>query len=114
MLHKSKPIVSCTASFGGKENKCCEIHFVIFDMAACSTGKRRFLTEALALEALLEAHAIYHYRPGQGPQTVYTCEVCGDFHFTSRGPLHPKLQEAMASGELTRLQRAHQWKSKLK
>lgn len=83
-------------------------------MASCSTGKRRFPTETLALEALLEAHALYHYKAGQGPQTVYTCEICGDFHFTSRGPAHPKLQEAIASGDLARMQRTNEWKSKLK
>jgi hypothetical protein len=97
-----------------KKTNASQIHFVIFDMAPCPTGKRRFSTEALAVEALLEAHAVYHYKPGQGPQTVYTCSTCGDYHFTSRGPAHTKLQEAITSGELSRLQRANQWKSKFR
>lgn len=78
-------------------------------MANCPTGKRRFASQSLAEDALLEAHIVYQYREGQGPVGVYTCHECGDFHFTSQGPVNDRLREARATGQLQRLQQAQRW-----
>lgn len=83
-------------------------------MSTCTTGKRRFATEELAVQALIEAHSVYHYQPGQGPQSVYVCDECGDYHFTSRGPMNAQLKEAIESGRMRRAQQANQWKEKFR
>jgi hypothetical protein len=83
-------------------------------MNHCPSGKRFFTTLTQAEDALLEAHIVYEYKSGQGPVAVYKCEDCGYYHFTSRGPMNERLQQAFQSGQLQVWQRAQKWNQKLK
>lgn len=81
-------------------------------MKTCPSGKRRYATATLAEDALMEVHAEYAYPPGQGPIAIYACEECGDFHFTSRGPMNERLKRALESGQLRTRQMASRWARK--
>jgi len=82
-------------------------------MIKCPTGKRVYLTEALAEDALIDAHSRHDYA-GTGPVAVYACEECGYYHFTSKGKMNEKLAQQIANGKLKRLQEANRWMDKLK
>ncbi|MBS1505821.1 MAG: hypothetical protein JSS79_04155 [Bacteroidetes bacterium] len=82
-------------------------------MIKCSTGKRVYLTEALAEDALLDAHGRHQYA-GTGPVAFYRCDDCGYYHFTSKGPMNEKLAKLLASGKLKLQQEANHWEKKLK
>jgi hypothetical protein len=82
-------------------------------MLKCPTGKRVFLTESLAEEALIDAHSRHQYA-GTGPIAVYQCEDCNYYHFTSKGKMNLKLAEHLASGKIKLQQQAYHWAHKLK
>jgi hypothetical protein len=82
-------------------------------MLNCSSGKRIYLTESLAEDALIDTHSRHQY-VGTGPVAVYQCEDCDYYHFTSKGKMNEKLAQLIASGKIKRQQEANQWISKLK
>jgi hypothetical protein len=82
-------------------------------MLKCPTGKRVYLTEAMAEDALIDAHSRHQYA-GTGPIAVYQCEDCGYYHFTSKGEMNKKLAEQITGGKIKRQQEANQWMNKLK
>jgi hypothetical protein len=82
-------------------------------MIKCPTGKRIYVTESLAEDALIDAHSRHQYS-GTGPIAIYQCEECGYYHFTSKGEMNKKLAEQIASGKIKRQQEANQWMNKLK
>jgi hypothetical protein len=79
----------------------------------CPTGKRIYLTENLAVDALIDAHSRNQYA-GTGPINIYRCEDCGYYHFTSKGKMNEKLSQQIASGKIKKDQEANQWLNKLK
>ena len=78
------------------------------------TRKRSFLTEDMALEALFQNHIRNNYHTGQGPINVYLCEECGDWHFTSKGEMHPTLSDSLDNGDLKAERDAFFWEQKFK
>ncbi len=82
-------------------------------MIKCPTGKRVYLTESLAEDALIDAHSRAPFA-GTGPVNIYRCEDCGYYHFTSKGKMSEKLAQQIASGKIKRQQEANQWTNKLK
>lgn len=82
-------------------------------MIKCSTGKRVYLTETLAEDALIDAHGRHQYA-GTGPIAIYRCDDCGYYHFTSKGAMNEKLATLRASGKLKLQQEASHWEKKLK
>ncbi|MBX2963104.1 MAG: hypothetical protein KF687_11380 [Cyclobacteriaceae bacterium] len=83
-------------------------------MTTCSSGKRAYLNEAIAVEALIEAHIQFDYGKRSGPVAVYQCDECGQFHLTSTGTMNQKLQQYLADGTLEKLRRARAWSNKWK
>ncbi len=83
-------------------------------ISTCSSGKKLYLSEALAEEALLGAHVQFDFAQGTGPIAVYRCDDCGYFHLTSQGLINTKLKDFLASGDYKRLRQAAAWTSKLK
>ncbi|HCW06084.1 MAG TPA: hypothetical protein DGG95_01820 [Cytophagales bacterium] len=82
-------------------------------MLKCRTGKRVYPTQALAEDALIDAHSRHSYA-GSGPIAVYQCEECGYFHFTSKGKMNERLTEQIASGKIKLHQQANEWSKKFK
>jgi len=80
----------------------------------CPTGKKIYLTEDLAVEALIGAWMAYNYPAGQGPQAVYRCEDCGNYHLTSRGPMNAKLADMLAKGSIRKQKEADDWEEKIR
>jgi len=80
----------------------------------CPTGKKIYPTEDLAVEALIGAWTAYDYPAGQGPQAVYSCEECGQYHLTSRGPMNTKLAEMLTKGDIRKQKEADRWEDKIK
>jgi len=76
----------------------------------CQTGKNSYSTKSLAETALIDIRIYRNFPPDQGPQDVYQCEFCGEWHFTSRSiKRNARLQELIDSGEMKRLQQARRW-----
>lgn len=80
----------------------------------CSSGKRTYTTEALANEALLQAHVLFNYRAGAGPVNYYKCEDCGAYHLTSQGLMNEQLAKAQADGTIKKLRTAAEWNERFK
>lgn len=80
----------------------------------CATGKRLYETLVLAEDALIESWSRNVYQAGAAPVAIYQCDDCGYFHFTSKGEMNEKLQEALESGEVEKRRRAFYWEEKLK
>ncbi len=83
-------------------------------MIKCASGKRVYVSTALAEEALIEAHIHFDYRSGGGPISVYTCDDCGYHHLTSRGPVNERLAKAQADGTISKQKEAARWQGKFK
>ncbi|MBX2970476.1 MAG: hypothetical protein KF803_13990 [Cyclobacteriaceae bacterium] len=81
-------------------------------MAGCSSGKRSYVSEAIAVEALIEAHVQFDYGNRSGPIAVYPCDECGQFHLTSTGSINKKLEQFIADGTLQKLRTASKWSGK--
>ena len=80
----------------------------------CTTGKRVYLTELLAEDALIEAHIHFDYRAGGGPIAIYQCDDCGQYHLTSRGPMNVPLAKQLANGTISKQKQAKRWQDKFK
>ena len=80
----------------------------------CISGKRAFANEELAESALMEAHQRNYYKPHEGPVNFYQCEECGQFHFTSKGAVHPHLEKLKKSGQLNSSREADFWDNRLR
>lgn len=81
-------------------------------MAGCVTGKRCYDSQHEAEQALIENWIRFHHQSGSGPQNVYQCEDCGQYHFTSRGPMSEVLEDNMSYISSQRI--ARDWESKLR
>lgn len=76
----------------------------------CPTGKNQYATKFLAETSLIDIHIHRNFQPGQGPQNVYQCDDCGEWHLTSKAPKrNERLQRMIDSGEMRRKQQARQW-----
>ena len=83
-------------------------------MKTCLTGKRAYLSEEIALEALIGAWVHYDHSHGDGPVAIYCCDDCGQYHLTSRGPMHETLKKYIADGTISRITQAEEWTQRLK
>ena len=83
-------------------------------MQKCSSGKRGYSSEVLAVEALIGAHTTFTYKKGQGPVSVYQCEDCHQFHFTSKGPMNDQLLKQLSDGHISKEREANHWISKFR
>lgn len=80
----------------------------------CRTGKRVYLTQEIAEEALIGARINYKYPENTGPVGVYQCEECGFYHLTSKGPMNERLAKYMAEGKIRRSSESEEWLRKLR
>jgi hypothetical protein len=80
----------------------------------CVSGKRMFLTQQLAEDALIDLWSKHEYVMGQAPITVYKCEDCGQYHFTSKGIINQRLADEVASGKIKLQREASKWLDKFK
>lgn len=77
---------------------------------SCPTGKIQHATKYLAEHALIDIHIERNFPVDQGPQNVYKCDFCGQWHLTSKSPTRNKqLQKMIDSGELRLKQQARYW-----
>jgi hypothetical protein len=83
-------------------------------MAACVSNKKMYDTLERAEDALIHAWIKFNYPKGGGPVSVYKCEDCGYYHFTSQGTMNAKLAEHRANGKIGLNKEADYWIDKLK
>lgn len=81
-------------------------------MEKCVTNKRIYYTKEMAEDALIEAWSRNNYPEGRGPVAVYQCDDCGNWHWTSRGPMNERLAGELRSGNIHRQQEAYRWERK--
>ena len=82
-------------------------------MIKCISHKKVFPTREIAQDALLDARSRFEYGTQAGPIAVYQCDDCGNYHLTSRGPMDPKLEEAIKSGKIKLQKEANRWLDKI-
>lgn len=80
----------------------------------CVTGKRPYETEGMALEALIDIRGRNNYRANSGPINIYQCQDCGQWHFTSKGPVHPLLTSEETQKRISSQNEAEFWERKLR
>lgn len=80
----------------------------------CSSKKVIYHSEQEAVEALLQNRGRFSYPQGSGPINVYKCELCGNFHFTSKGEIHDSLMSNDGQSRINREQEANFWINKLR
>ena len=80
----------------------------------CSSGKKCFEDEFLATEALIQNHVINDHTFGAGPINVYECDMCGYWHFTSKGVRHEVLDDPDLRDRIKREREGHFWERRLK
>lgn len=83
-------------------------------MIRCVTGKKVFITEAHAEDALIESWIKFDYATGHGPIAIYRCDDCGYYHFTSKGSMNGTLAKHLADGKIKAEKTANSWNDKLK
>lgn len=80
----------------------------------CVSGKKGYLTESDALNALVDQRGRFNYRSNSGPVNVYACDDCGEWHFTSKGEVHQLLQSADVQKRIADQREADFWERKLR
>jgi len=83
-------------------------------LSKCVTGKKRYPTEQIAEDALIEARTAFDYPANNGPIAIYRCDDCGDYHLTSRGPMNTRLVTQLAEGKIQKQKEANFWLDKFK
>ena len=78
------------------------------------TGKRSYETEQEALEALVGARIGFDCGRGSGPVNCYQCHDCGDYHLTSKGAMHPLLEDPDTVKRIKLEKEAQNWERKLR
>jgi hypothetical protein len=76
-----------------------------------SCSKRKYDTEVLAINALMDARIKF---VGNNATGVYLCDKCGYWHLTSKGELHPNLKSDLESGKIKKEQQAFFWEKKFR
>jgi hypothetical protein len=79
-------------------------------MSSCVSKKKMYLSQALAEDALIDAHVRFGFGSKDGPRSVYKCGDCGQFHLTSRGPTNARLAHDLDSGKIKRDREAGFWR----
>ncbi|MCP4457263.1 MAG: hypothetical protein GY816_04435 [Cytophagales bacterium] len=80
----------------------------------CSSGKTSFESKELAEEALIQNHIRSNHRKGSGPQNVYECQDCGEWHFTSRPPASELFSDKDILNRMDLERRSYDWERKVK
>jgi hypothetical protein len=83
-------------------------------MSTCISQKKVFLTELLAEDALIDAWGRNNYTLNTGPVSVYRCDDCGYYHFTSQGKMNERLEKEISSGKIKLQREANHWERKIK
>lgn len=81
-------------------------------MKDCPTGKICHISKELAEEALVENRARNNFGAAAGPINIYECEVCHNFHFTSKGTPHEMLSDPEVQTKIDRMKIQHHWERK--
>lgn len=80
----------------------------------CKSGKRCFLSESIAVEALIQNHTFNDYKDQQGPTNVYECTDCGYWHFTSKNEKHSLFDDPEVVARIRKEKQAHYWERKIR
>lgn len=90
------------------------IFYFFENMRNCSTKKIGYSSKNAAISALIELHKKSSFSHGQGPQNVYRCEICDQYHLTSRGPAVAELQQRKSTWNDTTQNEILRWEKKFK
>lgn len=81
---------------------------------SCPTKKRVYDSAIQAEQALVDHQSAHHFAPGKGPIAIYKCDLCGGYHFTSKGPVNPALDATLRAGDIERAREARHWEHKFR
>ena len=77
---------------------------------SCSTGKNGYYSEDEVREALIRSHI----RFVKAASSYYKCLDCGDYHLTSRGSLHPMLEDPEVQRRIQQERHVQEWEGRFK
>lgn len=80
----------------------------------CITKKTQYATQQSAEDVLIDLWIRNDYNEGHAPIAIYKCDECGDFHFTSHGPMNERLAKAITSNRMKIEKEASRWADKWK
>ena len=80
----------------------------------CPTHKRCYLSREMAEQALLENRSRNYYAENDGPINVYECDICGYFHFTSKGEKSDILKSNEAIEKIDKSREASYWEDRFR
>jgi hypothetical protein len=83
-------------------------------MLKCPSGKKVYLSFALAEDALIDAWTRFEYTEANGPINVYLCDEGNHYHFTSKGKMNERLAKLLKDGSLLRQREANRWGDKFR
>ena len=66
-------------------------------MRDCPSRKIGYSSYHAAVEALLETHRKSGFTKTEGPQNIYRCSICDQYHLTSHGTPIKELNELKSS-----------------
>ncbi len=67
------------------------------------------MSREVAEEALIENRAWNNHSPSTGPINFYECNICHNFHLTSKGTPHPMLSDKKTLERIKRLKQGNDW-----
>ena len=80
----------------------------------CRSGKTSFSSKELGEEALIQNHIRNNHREGAGPQNVYECVDCGEWHFTSRHPISDLFLDSAVLKRMARERQSLEWEQRMR
>ncbi|MCO5233736.1 MAG: hypothetical protein LC105_12375 [Chitinophagales bacterium] len=83
-------------------------------MRDCSSKKIGYSSESSAISALLEAHQKSNFEINNGPQNIYRCSICDQYHLTSKKPSHAILKQNSTIANETIKNDIQRWTNKFK
>lgn len=83
-------------------------------MNTCVTHKQCYDSKEIAEEALVQNRAKYHHTENTGPINVYLCNLCGSYHFTSKGEKADILKSDDSKKRINLQKEANHWENKFK
>lgn len=83
-------------------------------MNRCATNKQCYDSREIAEEALIQNRIRYNHGSDTGPINVYLCDICGSYHFTSKGEKSEVLKSNGVKKKIDLQKEANHWESKFK
>ena len=77
---------------------------------SCQSGKKGYYTETDVQEALSRSQIGFR----SSATNYYVCEICGEFHLTSKAGMHPLLKDPEITERIRKEQQEQDWNKRFR